>query len=108
MIRFMIHDPVRDPILDLIRDPTLALIRDPIRDLIHNTVREPIRDPIRSDPIRSDPIQILSSRMNIKPSLILTSNSTWRLHVGEVEVGKAWKISWVTKAQQLLSFSTLL
>ena len=103
MIRFMIRDPVRDPILDLIRDPTLALIRDPIRDLIHNTVREPIRDPIRSDPI-----QILSSRMNIKPSLILTSNSTWRLHVGEVEVGKAWKISWVTKAQQQLSFSTLL
>ena len=99
----MIRDPVRDPILDLIRDPTLALIRDPIRDLIHNTVREPIRDPIRSDPI-----QILSSRMNIKPCLILTSNSTWRLHVGEVEVGKAWKISWVTKAQQLLSFSTLL
>ena len=67
MIRFMIRDPVRDPILDLIRDPTLALIRDPIRDLIHITVREPIHDPIRSDPI-----QILSSRMNIKPSLILT------------------------------------
>ena len=100
MIRFMIHDQVRDPILDLIRDPTLALIRDPIRDLIHNTVREPIRDPIRS--------RFYRHRMNIKPSLILTSNSTWRLHVGEVEVGKAWKISWVTKAQQLLSFSTLL
>ena len=105
MIRFMIHDPVRDPILDLIRDPTLALIRDPIRDLIHNTVREPIRDPIRSDPIRS---RFYRRRMNIKPGLILTSNSTWRPHVGEVEVGKAWKISWVTKAQQLLSFSTLL
>ena len=100
MIRFMIHDPVRDPILDLIRDPTLALIRDPIRDLIHNTVREPIRDPIRS--------RFYRRRMDIKTSLILTSNSTWRLHVGEVEVGKAWKISWVTKAQQLLSFSTLL
>ena len=38
-------------------------------------------------------------------SLILATNSTWRLQVREMEVGKAWKISWITKAQQLeLSF----
>ena len=66
---------------------------------------DPWSGPVRSDPVRS---RICPRQMIVGISLILASNSTWRLLVREMEVGKAWKISWITKAQQLLSFPTLL
>ena len=70
--------------------------------MIHDLIHDPIRDPVRSGPIED-----LSRQVIVGISLILASNSTCQLHVSEMEVGKAWKTYWVTKAQQLLSFSTL-
>ena len=83
---------------------------DMIWSMIWSMIRSVIRSVIRSGPVRSDPVRsrICPRQMIVGISLILASNSTWRLLVREMEVGKAWKISWITKAQQLLSFSTLL
>ena len=81
---------------------SIDMIQSMIHDLIHDPVM--IRSAIRSGPGRS---RIYLRQMIVGNSLILASNSTWQLHVREMEVGEAWKIYWVTKAQQLLSFSTL-
>ena len=88
------------------------MIQSMIHDLIHDLVmiRSAIRSgPVRSGPVRSGPVRsrVYLRQMIVGISLILASNSTWQLHVREMEVGKAWKTYWVTKAQQLLSFSTL-